>query len=301
MKNLLNTFSYSSIGCAVLLAVFGCSNTQQVAEPQGYVVTIPPVAMILQELVGEQESIAVLLRPGASPHTYEISPGDAKRVQQARALVYVAEGLDAWAANLDAHERIAMFEFLAPDLKLSLPEEEHAHDGHDHGHYDPHFWLDPLAVKSTLQSMSEILVQLKPDSAELVKNNVQEFSNALDELDKQLRKILSPLKGKKMILHHPSFRYFLKRYDIEVAGYIETSPGKEPSPQEVARLIELIKREDVAVICTEPQLSRQAAQVVAEGSHIPVVELDPLGGRNGLDTYAELLFFNVKQLRSTIE
>ena len=99
-----------------------------------------------------------------------------------------------------------------------------------------------------------------------------------------------------MIQFHPSFHYFLDRYGIRSAGTIESMAGQEPSPRQMASLVELIRLEKVEVIISEPQLSDAPVRALAEASGARIAHLDPLGGVPGRETYGELLRYNAQAL-----
>ena len=112
----------------ILLALLlACSACQRVAEPQQTLLlaTIPPLGYILEEVAGDSATVEVLLPAGASPHAFEPRPSDARRAQQAVALVYVSDELDGWAARLDCSRRIALLDLvpttMAPTTRTSGP------------------------------------------------------------------------------------------------------------------------------------------------------------------------------------
>ena len=79
-----------------------------------------------------------------------------------------------------------------------------------------------------------------------------------------------------MVLFHPSWNYFLQRYDIEVAGLIEPFPGQEATPKYLKNLLESLTERKVKAVFTEPQLPKRPAELVVEAGKLPLVEIDPL-------------------------
>ena len=62
------------------------------------------------------------------------------------------------AGQLDAGEAIEEIEHIAG-------EGEEEHEGHGHGVYDPHFWFDPLRVKTAVNEIAARLSAIDPDSS----------------------------------------------------------------------------------------------------------------------------------------
>ena len=122
---------------------------------------------ILQDLVrqvaGERWAVASLLPPGADPHAYQPTPGDARRLSSAKLVVMVGAGLEPPALErfIRSAAREAQVVAVAPVAALSREELEaraylaqspsardashdgrsEAEQGHAHeGELDPHVW-----------------------------------------------------------------------------------------------------------------------------------------------------------------
>lgn len=276
-------------------------------EPGGalrYAASIHPAAAILTPLIAGRAGVDAIVPRNASPHTYETRPADAAIAESARALFYIADDLDGWAVSLPTAERVALMDFVPESLRHPWPEEagghEHGHDGDHHHHDDPHFWSDPLAVAAVLPKIAESLRRLDPGGADGYAAQAAAFEGELAALHEEMTALTESLRGAKVVTFHPSWNYFLYRYGIEPAGYIEPSAGKEITPRDLQALIELARSEGVKAILTEPQLAPRPAQVVSEETGIPVYEIDPLGGADGRMTYPELIRYNAAILREAL-
>ncbi|MCC6699258.1 MAG: zinc ABC transporter substrate-binding protein [Candidatus Hydrogenedentes bacterium] len=295
------------IMAAFFLAVLGaaCGPLQESASERHVVSTIAPLSAILRELAGERFEVHTLLAPGASPHTYEPRPSDAQLVESALALFYVAENLDGWAARLPAKTRVRVLDMLPEEKRLHW-EEAQPH-GHEHGHeseegeWDPHFWSDPATVKAILPALAAKMSERDPEGAGEFAAQAERFGAELDALDAEVTEKMSPLKGRPVVMFHPSWNYFLARYGLRLVGLVETAPGKEASPQYLADLVETLRKENVTVIFTEPQLARRPAEVVSEAGNVSLYELDPIGGVPGKMTYRELIIANASVLREALQ
>lgn len=288
--------------CGLLLAAPHCARRPQTSGAPLYCVTIAPLGAFLEPIVAGRAEVHVLVPPGASPHTYEITPADARAAATARALIYVDESLDAWAARLDAPTTLRLVNGIPHD-RLRHFEESAAHDGHehDHGALDPHVWLDPNLMRDSINFIVSELSKLDPEGAEMYQKNGASFSADLARLDEELTAALAPLKDRSVIQFHPALYYFLDRYSIRTAGVIQHIAGQEPSPREIKALADLIAAEQVAVIVTEPQLPDAPVRALSEATGARIAELDPLGGVPGRTTYPELLRHNAAALIEAFE
>lgn len=291
----------------------GAASCQSGETPRvTYVATINPVRAILSEIVGDRGDVIALVPPGASPHTYEPRPADAKVAETALALFYVDETLDGWAARLPARVKIATFPMVDASLRLpwmetiefpsddSIPQTATPH-GH-HGIHDSHYWSDPEAVEAVARmGLVERLSALDPEGRDTYRANALRFVEQIKAMDAELSAMFGPLHGRAVISFHPSWNYFFSRYGIRVVGAVEPQPGQESPAQHLKGLIDLAREQDVRAILVEPQLPRRPAEVIAEATGTRIAEIDPNGGVEGRMTYRELIMHNANVLREALQ
>lgn len=263
-----------------------------------FVTTIHPFKMILQEIVGQSGVVDEILPPGASPHTYELRPSELKGIETATAFFYGAENLDGWAARIKTAQRIELLKMLPDQNKLAIQDFTGA--GKMIG-LDPHFWTDPLTVKALLPALVDTLCKINPRECNRYRINSLRFSTQLDNLTRSIQESVSGLPKKEVLLAHPFFQYYLKRFGFELLGSIETISGSEPTPRELKEIIDRAKQNRLKVILTHAQIPDRPAQLIAEATGAKIVELDPIGGVAGRETYEELLLYNTNILMQAFE
>lgn len=163
---------------------------------------------------------------------------------------------------------------------------------------DPHFWLDPLAVRAVVPAMVRALSEADPAGAAVYAQNGERLAQELGALHDELASTLQPVTGRAVILFHPSFCYMLNRYGLVYAGSVEMSPGREPTPRYIQELAARVKKHNIPMLFSEPQLSPRSVRVIADAVKVPVGELDPNGGTGEKTTYAALLRHNARTLAS---
>ena len=279
-----------------MLLLAACSGQESGTDAQRphFVTTVPPFEMILERLVDGRGTVERLLDPGASPHTYDPTPSDLRATTTATALVYGAEALDGWAADLPASRRLELLSMVPVGGRLSFE------GGHGHGAVDPHFWTDPLAVKQLVPVLADTLCAVDPPGCTTYRANADTFTTVLATLDTQIRSLTAPVREVPVLLAQPFFRYFLRRYGPRSVGIVEPSPGAEATPRQLRRLVGRVETTGAHAILTQESLSDRAARAVSDATSIPVVELDPLGGTDGRRTYDALLRFNARTLNTTL-
>ena len=85
-------------------------------------------------------------------------------------------------------------------------------------------------------------------------------------------------------------------------GYVEPKPGIPPSPSHVADLIRKMRQMDVKLIIMESYYPQKVPALIAEktGSSLLVLP-SSVGGRDGIDTYFDLLDVIVNEVTSKFE
>lgn len=253
----------------------GCQNKPS-TDAKVVVASIPPLAMIVRELVPDSVRVETLLPPGASPHTFELSPSMAADLEAAALVVRVGGDIDPWA------ERGTESWIFAS----SCPEESKV---------NPHVWVDPLLVAKALPSLSESLKKALPSEADVIARKSDEYAKALTLLDREVAQKLLFLKDKPIVVFHPSFNHFFRRYGIVVAGAVEENPGTEPSAKDMATLVDSARKKGVQLVLSEVQLPDGPAKVLAAEIGAKVAQSDPMGGTDGRSSFADWLNWNVDQ------
>ena len=77
---------------------------------------------------------------------------------------------------------------------------------------------------------------------------------------------------------HDAFGYLGERYGLEVIPITGISPESEPSPQDLARVSELVSERGVTTVFVEPLLSPEIGETVAREAGAETAVLNPLEG-----------------------
>jgi zinc transport system substrate-binding protein len=170
-----------------------------------------------------------------------------------------------------------------------LAEEGHGTAG------NPHVWLSPRNAIHQVEAIREALIRADPSGAEVYQANASAYIAELEALDKEIREAVASFSSRRFIAFHAAWVYFARDYGLEQAAVIERMPGQEPSPAEIAAIVERARAMQARAIFAEPQFSTKAAQVIAEESGAQVLYLDPLGQPPDY-RYLDLMRFNLREM-----
>jgi ABC-type Zn uptake system ZnuABC Zn-binding protein ZnuA len=252
--------------------------------PLAVVATIVPLAWLAEELGGERVRVHALVPPGASPHAFEPRPSDLARVAESRLVVTAGRGVDDWVAS------IAVTEGPAPLVLL---------DALGPGS-DPHFWLDPIAVRDgVLPVLEAALAAADPDGRAHYAGRRRAFARALGALDLEIRSALAGVMRRPVVPLHDAWGAFATRYDVPLLGPVEQRAAEEPTPRTLARLADAARAGGAVAVLVEPQLPPAAAAALAESLGIPSVVADPYGDPRVPEraSYEALLAFDTEAFR----
>ena len=169
-------------------------------------------------------------------------------------------------------------------------EDDHDdHEGHGHGEYDPHVWLDPINAKVILKEMTEHLIENDSKNASTYKSNLDK---ALKDIDKLTMDVMTELnESTSSIVFHDAYQYFEKRFNVKILGAFTVNTDVMPGAEQLSEIREIIEHDKVKCIFSEPQFNPDIIKVVAKDMNIKTGVVDPLGAtlNPGKDLYFDLI------------
>lgn len=248
------------------------------------VVTLPVFVSLVEAVGGELVEVTSLVPVGADPHTYQPTPRDAQRLADARIVFMNGRGLDAWLGDLIAATSSGT-RVVELSAGIEVDETEHSHpeeeatpvpeDDHQHEEGNPHLWLDPDYAVSYIHVIARTLAEVDPAGAATYQANADRYSDEIRQFDAWARGQVEqiPPERRKLVTFHDAFPYFAEHYGLELVGVVVLSPGRDPSPQELAQLVDLIRQQGVPAVFTEPQFNPKLAETLAHEAGVRVLEL----------------------------
>lgn len=260
-------------------------------ERPDIVVTYSVLGAVVQDLVGDAATVTVLMGNGVDPHDWSPSARDIEAVHQADLVIANGLGLEEGlhdALEQAAAEGVTVFEATDHITVRSLAEGEHSHedddhddsaeddhdeDGHHHGAFDPHFWVDPVAMRDVVVALGPVIESLGVDVADRQADLVAR----LDALDLETRAILEvvPVDRRELVTGHESMGYFADRYGFELIGAVipSLSSQGEVSASQLSTLAAEIREHGVPAIFTEIGTPQAVVEAIADETGVQVVQL----------------------------
>ncbi|MBP7333732.1 MAG: zinc ABC transporter substrate-binding protein, partial [Candidatus Cloacimonas sp.] len=270
---------------ATLFWTFSCQKQEEKTSPL-LLASIHPYELILKQLAGNEFEVKCIIPPGASPHTWSPGPADLKNFSSASLILANGLGLETnleknFAERKDVYvEAATLLKDVIPLPEKELPAEEDIPEPIEHHHQhaqNPHLWTSPSLMIRLIGFLEKELSTRFPNSAFVFKRNAQQMQKELENLTDKIKTERAQYISPAIITYHDAFHYFLQEFDIKELGFVQESPGKEPTPKELALLGKIIKEHNVKAIFLEPQMDRKAGETLAQEFSLELLTLDPLG------------------------
>ena len=286
------------LGAAVLITT-ACapSGESGAGDATSIVVGAYPFQFAAERVAGDLAVVTNLLTPGSDGHDLELSPKQVTAVTNADLVVHQS-GYQAALDETITQQQPARVLDTASFLQL-LPATE-ADDGHDHGAYDPHVWLNPMNLAEIGTQIARVLAEIDPDNAASYAANAARLTDDLTGLDDQFSAGLTNCRTDTFITNHAAFGYLADRYHLHQVGISGLSTEAEPSPARIAEVQQIAREHDLTTIFYETAVSPKLAQTIASDLGLKTDVLDPLetlSSESRGDDYIQVMTANLTSLR----
>ncbi|MCS6859770.1 MAG: metal ABC transporter substrate-binding protein [Abditibacteriales bacterium] len=274
------------------------------------ITTNTTLADFVKQVGGDRVTVESLAKGTQDLHYIEPRPSLVTKLRDADMLVINGLAFDIWIYPLidsarnskvvtgsvgfvDASMGVKPTE--VPPGKVSMAQ------GEVHPLGNPHYLLDPVRAKQAVKNILDGLVRVSPADAATFRANYDKYIAALDRKIQEWQKLMSPHKGKPVVTYHRSWNYFLERWGLDYFGTIEPKPAIPPSSGHVTRLMQDMKARGVEVILKEPYFPNKFPQLIAQETGAKLLVLPEwVGGKEGLDSYIQLMDYLVKQVADAL-
>nr|WP_034498911.1 metal ABC transporter substrate-binding protein [Actinomyces massiliensis] len=278
-------------------------------------VSFYPIQYLTEAIGGDHVSVTSLTPADQEPHDYDLSGKEVTSTLEGASLVAYVEGfqpsLDKAVTQVNGPTVVDLSSKV--DLKHHEgveDEEEHADESADEGAHkeadhdadslDPHFWLDPVRMKSAATAIEEALATADPDHAEDYKTNLETLTSTLDGLDSSYQGGFSQCERKTFITSHAAFGYLADRYGLTQTSISGIDPEQEPSAADIAAAKKAVEDTGSTTIFTEELVSPETAEAVASETGATTAVLSPIESAPEDADYAGAMSANLDALRTAL-
>jgi zinc transport system substrate-binding protein len=280
-----------------------------------------PMYEFTKAVGGDLIDLINLVPAGTEPHDWEPTPGHIKALNQTQVFIYNGAGFEHWIdktlASLDNQDLLAVETATGAELMQGTGDEGHDHgaegDGHadsdEHGEeteWDPHVWLDPLFAIRQVELIRDALAQADPAHKAEYEANAAAYVAKLHTLHGEFETGLAQCRQAEFYTSHAAFAYLAHRYDVTQHPIMGLSADGEPTPRELAAIIDEAKEHQVKYIFFETLVSDKVAKLVAREIGAGTLVLNPLEGLTEAEVsagrnYLSVMRENLANLKTALE
>jgi ABC-type Zn uptake system ZnuABC Zn-binding protein ZnuA len=273
------------------------------------VATVAPITDLVRQIAGSRVELTQLVPDGSDSHTFEPRPSDARALREADLIIFNGLHLEVPSQRMaDANRR--------PDAQVLLLGENTIDRSEwmfdfsfpaSRGDPNPHLWLNVAHAKRYAELILNKLVELDPENADFFNANAAVLFGRLDQLDAAIYQAVQtvPERNRRLLTYHDSWAYFARRYGMSVVGAIQPSDFSEPSPRQVAALIDQVRSSGVPAIFGSEVYPSRVLEVIGRETgarYVDTLRDDDLPGAVGSNTktYIGMMLENMRTMFSAL-
>lgn len=226
---------------------------------------------VASAVTGRHVSVkSILSGADVDPHSYQVSPADAAAITDATLVVYNGGGYDRWVDQVLAGH---------PDIK-TVNASTFLGTTNNGAQPNEHVFYDMSVAKSVATAIADRLATIDPGNAADYRANAAGFCRGADAIASSEHAIASTYPNTPVVVTEPVADYLL-----QASGLVNRTPpaftsanenGTDPSPADMAYVLNLVNRRQVASLLVNPQTSTPAInglQDAARRAGVPVTQV----------------------------
>lgn len=266
------------------------SGKTQRSERLKVLTTFTVIQDIVANVAGDAAEVVSITKPGAEIHGYQPTPGDIVKAQSADLVIWNGMNLERWFKQF--------FQNLSdvPSLTISDGVEPIGiGDGPYSGKPNPHAWMAPSNALIYVENVRAALGKLDPANAEIYDRNAAAYAAKIKAIDAPLRERLSAIPEDKrwLVTSEGAFSYLARDYGFKELYLWPINADQQGTPQQIRKVIDLVRANDVPVVFSESTVSADPAKQVAKetgAAYGGVLYVDSLSVEDGpVPSYLKLL------------
>ncbi len=305
-----------SMSIGGLLTMVSCRKENAKSKKMTVVTSMYPQYDFARAVVGDRAEVMMLLKAGAESHSYEPTPKDIQKIQNAGLFIYNGGENDVWADSLlegfsNGGPEILRFMDMVNVLEEEVVDGMTIEQGHIHkdgeGEKDEHVWTSPLNAILIIQKISEELCRIDRENAASYRQNAASYCARIRQLHSRFESVVASAKRKQLVFGDRfPLRYFADCYGL---SYYAAFPGcaadVEANASTIKFLIQKVKAEKIPVVLTIEFSNGKIADTICESTGSKKMEFHSCHNVSADDmqkgeTYVSLMERNIAVLDAAL-
>jgi zinc transport system substrate-binding protein len=301
----------------VVLTSTNISQQQNIQSTSGQkmkvIASFFPMYEFTKNVAGDKADVSVFIPIGEEPHGWEPPTQQIQDVQNSQLFIYNGAGMEAFIPAFLSTGNFPNTIFVRASQGIQMQDADVVHMAPDEakpvieqGGKDPHVWNDPVLAQQEVRNIANAMEKADPTNAQYYETNAQAYIGKLSKLDQDIKSGLSHCNTHTFVSFHNAFNYFSQRYNLTDVWLSGLAPEAEVSPQDLARIENTAKKDNVKIIFSEDLVDPKLAQSLATDIGATTRTLSPLEGINQTEQQEEVTFIdkwyqNLDNLKAGLE
>ncbi|UMZ74215.1 metal ABC transporter solute-binding protein, Zn/Mn family [Natranaerofaba carboxydovora] len=265
------------------------------AEGELQIVTsISIIADMTENIVGDRAEVEYIVPIGEEPEEYEPVPSDFQKVSDADVFFVNGYNIETWLEDMVENISDVPIVHVAEDgPTIPLAEGDNIPD--------PHLWMDVELVQDYyVENILDKVKNLDLDGKDYYFENAEKYLAELEELDEWIKEKVEEVdeENRFIITSENCFKYYGDAYGFETDGIWELNSHEEGTPQQISRIVDIVKDNEVPAVFVETTVNPQYMEMVEDETGVAIageVYSDAIGVEgNGADSYIDKMKHNTK-------
>ena len=265
------------------------------AEGELQIVTsLSIIADMTENIVGDRAEVEYIVPIGEEPEEYEPVPSDFQKVSDADVFFVNGYNIETWLESMVENISDVPIVHVAEDgPTIPLVEGDNIPD--------PHLWMDAELVQDYyVDNIFEKVKDLDPEGKDYYIENAEKYLAELEELDEWIKEKVEEVEEENrfIITSENCYKYYGDAYGFETDGIWELNSHEEGTPQQVSRIVDIVKDNEIPSVFVETTVNPQYMEMIENETGVAVageVYSDAIGVEgSGADSYIDKMKHNTE-------
>lgn len=280
----------------ILAVSYRAQKVPEGSRKLGVITTIFPLYDFVKNIGADKVDVTLLLPPGMEAHSFEPKPSDVVKINKADIFIYTGQFMEPWAEDIISGISDSKVKVVNASIGIKMIPGVFHDEDEPVGSMDPHIWLDFDNDKVMIQTIAAALAEKDTVHAKYYQQKAQEYQNTLSRLDAEYKTSLYRCKSNEIIYGgHYAFGYLAHRYNLKYLAAQGVSPDAEPTAQDLAQLVDQIRKKHIQYVFYEELTSPKIAKTLANETDTKLLQLNAAHNISKTDYENNISFVSIME------